>query len=86
MADGYVRFITYRVRKGVVIGERDVRVYDSVGGVGGVSGYLPFVTPVTLENSEGEGEYYELRNGDGQVIYITDSRGIATIYQRRELM
>jgi hypothetical protein len=83
MADGYVRFITYRVRKGVVIGERDVQVYDSVGGV---SGYLPFVTPVTLENSEGEGEYYELRNGDGQVIYITDSRGIATIYPRRELM
>jgi len=80
MADGYVRFITYRVRKGVVIGERDVQVYDSVGGV---SGYLPFVTPVTLENSEGEGEYYELRNGDGQVIYITNSRGIATIYQRK---
>jgi hypothetical protein len=78
MADGYVRFITYRVRKGVVIGERDVQVYDSVGDV---SGYLPFVTPVTLENSEGEGEYYELRNGDGQVIYITDSRGISAIYQ-----
>ena len=78
----YVEFQNYRFRRGEIVGSNTIRVYTDIPSI--VTLY-PFVTVIIMSEIGEDGEpmdveYYELRNVNNQVIYVTDGDGLKTLY------
>ena len=79
----YITFSTYSNDNGFARPLRQIRVYNSgraiIGGIG--LGLFPFVSVIKLRSRRNNPEFFELRNSNNEVMFITDQEGIDVLFE-----